>query len=196
MNEANPQFVDQAITVEKYTQQLARFQSARDYYRRLGVLLLEDSFPNLYFGFAATLLTPVPIIFAVKINFDNYDIAPLSVQFVHPVTFEPIRCSQLPNLLLRKLENSPVPQNLLVADRDDRPFFCIPGIREYHEHPFHTGDSWFLYRDNGNEGSLCFILDNLQLYGTSNIKSYQFQINLAAQNNAVGIFSDPNTFPL
>ncbi len=27
-----------------------------------------------------------------------------------------------------------------------RPFLCIRGIREYHEHPQHTGDDWLLYR--------------------------------------------------
>ncbi len=196
MQELVSQFVDPGITAKKFAEQLAGFQFAKEHYRRLGVILMEDAFPNLYFGFAAPLLTPVPIIFAVKINFDNYDVIPLSVQFVHPVTYEPMKNSQLPNLLMRKLENSPVSQNLLQADRDDRPFFCIPGVREYHEHPYHTGDSWFLYRGNGKEGSLCFLLDNLQLYGTSHIKSYQFSLNLMAQNNAVGIFSDPNTFPL
>jgi hypothetical protein len=27
-----------------------------------------------------------------------------------------------------------------------RPFLCVKGIREYHEHPQHDGDSWCLYR--------------------------------------------------
>lgn len=27
-----------------------------------------------------------------------------------------------------------------------RPFLCLRGIREYHEHPQHSGDEWLLYR--------------------------------------------------
>ena len=27
-----------------------------------------------------------------------------------------------------------------------KPFICLRGIREYHEHPQHSGDSWLLYR--------------------------------------------------
>jgi hypothetical protein len=28
-----------------------------------------------------------------------------------------------------------------------KPFLCLRGIREYHEHPQHSGDDWFLYRE-------------------------------------------------
>jgi len=44
------------------------------------------------------------------------------------------------------------------------PFFCIRGIREYHNHPYHTGDAWLLYRGTGI-GNLNYILD--QLYNHS-----------------------------
>lgn len=190
------QFVDLGITRQKFESELERFQSAKTHYRNLGIFLLADAFPNLHFGFAAPTLTPVAIIFAVKINFDNYDVEPLSVQFVHPITFEPVKASQLPTNFPRKLENSPVPQPLLQADTDEAPFICIPGVREYHQHTFHTGDSWFLYRGRGREGSLCFILDNLQLYGISHISAYQIQMQLTAQNTSVNIVSDPNSFSL
>lgn len=29
-----------------------------------------------------------------------------------------------------------------------KPFLCLRGIREYHEHPQHSGDDWLLYRNN------------------------------------------------
>lgn len=190
------QFADQEVVKLKYAEQLSKFQCAKDHYRRLGVFLLEEAFPNLYFGFTATSLSPLPIIFAVQINFYNYDIVPLSVKFVHPLTFQLMKASQLPSKLLRKLEGSNELQPLLQAHRDDEPFFCIPGVREYHEHPYHSGDSWFLYRNMGNEGSLCFILDNLQLYGTSHIKGYTIQLQLNAQSPGVGVFSDPKSFPV
>jgi hypothetical protein len=190
------QFVDPEVTQQKFTEELAKYSSAKEHYRKMGVLLLEESYPNLYFGFVAPSLSPAPIIFAVKINFDNYDVQPLSVKFVHPLTFQPMLMSQMHTRLPRKLENSPLPHYLLQSHNDAPPFFCIPGVREYHDHTFHTGDSWFLYRKKGGEGSLCFILDNLQLYGTSHIRAYQFQIQLAAQNPNANLFSDPNSLPL
>lgn len=36
----------------------------------------------------------------------------------------------------------------------------MPGIRQYHEHPQHSGDDWLLHRDNG-EGSLATICDRI-----------------------------------
>lgn len=30
-----------------------------------------------------------------------------------------------------------------------RPFLCMQGIREYHEHPDHTNDDWLTHRDPG-----------------------------------------------
>ena len=41
-----------------------------------------------------------------------------------------------------------------------RPFFCVPGIREYHDHPQHSGDPWLLHRHTG-EGSLATIADRI-----------------------------------
>ena len=31
-----------------------------------------------------------------------------------------------------------------------KPFLCLRGIREYHEHPQHSGDDWLLYRPHMN----------------------------------------------
>ena len=41
-----------------------------------------------------------------------------------------------------------------------RPFFCVPGIRQYHDHPQHSGDSWLLQRHT-QEGSLATISDRI-----------------------------------
>src|SRR5439155_19241848 len=35
-----------------------------------------------------------------------------------------------------------------------RPFLCLRGIREYHEHPQHSGDEWLLYRNSMNMFSI------------------------------------------
>jgi hypothetical protein len=31
----------------------------------------------------------------------------------------------------------------------EAPFLCIAGVREYHDHPGHSGDSWDLHRTTG-----------------------------------------------
>lgn len=170
-NMSEVQFVDSEVTWQKFQAELECFRQLKEDYRGKGVMLLEEAYPNLYFAFAVPSLNPVPIVFAVRINFANYDLQPLSVKFVHPTTLQPVLINQLQTRLLRKI-NDPRPQELMQAQTDQIPFFCIPGVREYHSHTFHNGDSWFLYRQRGGEGSLCFLLDNLQLYGTSSINSY------------------------
>lgn len=39
--------------------------------------------------------------------------------------------------------------NVLLGDHPvtHKPFLCLRGIREYHEHPQHSGDEWLLYRN-------------------------------------------------
>jgi hypothetical protein len=186
------QFVDPEVTRQKFEAEMESFQKLKVDYRSKGVLLLEEAYPNLYFAFAVPSLSPVPIVFAVGINFTNYDVEPLSVKFVHPTSLQPLLISQLHTRLYRKI-NAPQPQELLQAQSDQVPFFCIPGVREYHNHTYHNGDSWFLYRQQGGEGSLCFLLDNLQLYGTSSIDSYQFQIQI--KGPAVNLGFNANILP-
>ncbi|WP_162428191.1 putative metal-binding protein [Pontibacter pudoricolor] len=190
------QYVDPEVTHQKFQEELEIFFSLREEYRKKGVLLLEQQYPDLYFAFAAPSLYPMPIVFAVRINFVNYDVQPLSVKFVHPLTLEPITIEQVHTNLPRKLVGAPTPQALLQADLNRIPFFCIPGVREYHNHPFHNGDSWFLYRKKGGEGSLCFLLDNLELYGTSYLTAYTFQINLNMQIPNLQLGYNPEDLPL
>ena len=196
MESPQAQFVDPEVTQQKFKEELEIFSRLRDEYRKKGVLLLEQCYPDLFFAFAAPSLHPMSIIFAVRINFVNYDVQPLSVKFVNPLTLDPVAIEQVPTRLLRKLEGSPDPQALLQANLDRIPFFCIPGVREYHDHPYHNGDSWFLYRKRGGEGSLCFLLDNLQLYGTSYLTSYNLQINFNMQVPSLQVGYNPQDLPL
>jgi hypothetical protein len=53
-------------------------------------------------------------------------------------------------------------------DNDDpKPFLCMPGVKAYHRHPAHTGDSWWLHK--GAEGSMHTILHALWKYGVRDI---------------------------
>lgn len=53
----------------------------------------------------------------------------------------------------------------------DPPFVCLPGVREYHDNPAHSGDPWLLHRNSG-EGSLAFILDKIWQHGVRPLQQY------------------------
>lgn len=43
------------------------------------------------------------------------------------------------------------------------PFLCLPGVREYHQHPGHSGDAWELHRPDG-AGALARLADVVRTY--------------------------------
>ena len=58
---------------------------------------------------------------------------------------------------------------------DDIPFLCIAGVREYHEHPAHSGDAWELHRADG-AGRLVRLLEIIHRYGVVPIAGYGVQL--------------------
>lgn len=85
---------------------------------------------------------------AFKAYFDltDYDLRAPSLEFRDPWTDE-----SLPYVtMFRALEYEEQRKAHLVLLDDHpvthKPFLCIRGIREYHEHPQHSGDEWLLYR--------------------------------------------------
>ena len=63
---------------------------------------------------------------------------------------------------------------------DQIPFFCTPGVREYHAHPGHSGDYWELHRTTG-EGSLVSILNLINDYGVRSVGGYNLILVPSAQ---------------
>lgn len=188
------QTIDTQISRKKFEIELANFLSVEEIQRRQGIFLLKKEFPNLFFSFVAHKLKPAPIIFAVRINFDNYDLEPLSVRFIDPFSF--VESENLPVPMTRKISNpngTTSYQNLAFQEHNCKPMICLPGIREYHLHPAHTGDAWLLHRGKDGEGSLGFILDKLYEYGVSSIISYQ--INVVARVPNVQVYADENVIP-
>jgi hypothetical protein len=61
---------------------------------------------------------------------------------------------------------------------DEIPFLCLPGVREYHEHPGHSGDAWELHRRNG-AGSLVRLVDVVRTYAVDPVAGWQ--VNLTPQ---------------
>lgn len=153
--------VDPEVVRRKFERELALWNENAALYRRRGWLLLTQGELQVEVGFLGRLPLggpPVPAMTAcVRIDFADYDLQPPSVEFIDPATGG---FSQPPVQAL--IDTDEGPRNLVVQMHPDtgRPFFCVPGIREYHAHPQHAGDAWLLHRASG-AGSLATICDRI-----------------------------------
>jgi hypothetical protein len=203
---AVPQVVDPGVSQAKFDREVAAYRELELTYRKRGWLLLDAKFPEVLVAFAATKLRPAPIVAAVVVDFTDYDLQPPSVRFVDPFTREKLLASNVQFQMYRRPPMPGVPpeaiaalmqqgaiqvSGLLQANRpDDYPFLCLPGVREYHDNPAHTGDSWLLHRGSG-EGSLAFILEKIWTYGSDPISAYNIQIQAQVQ----GVIPNPQGIP-
>lgn len=186
-----PLLVDPAISRIKFERELAEYGLLQREHMRRGWWVLEAEYPKVFIVYASPRLKPPAVIFGASLDFTNYDLWPPSVTLVDPFTREPYRAKGLPTTLLRQRKVSAAPleglaevqgQEILELGRllqwhseDDIPFLCVPGVREYHHHPAHTGDSWLLHRRTGT-GTLFFLLDVLYKYGVQPIDGYNVQL--------------------
>ena len=179
-------FVDPAISRNKFDREIAQFRAERLMHHRRGVWLMDATFPDALFIFTATQTKPHAMVaFGAVINFDNYDVEPPSVSLVHPVTLDKLKKRELPHDFRTRIQHVMVApgQVMEVADQflavgfDDEkpPFICLQGVREYHKHPAHDGDSWWLYRKSG-KGTLSYIVEQLAKFGIDGIRSVQIQL--------------------
>lgn len=175
---ASVQVVDPEVTKIKFDSEVSKFKDVEKMYRAKGIICTKILFPDIFFIFAIPKLVPPMIAFSVRINFTNYDFEPPSVVFINPFTEELVRRDQVPISFIQVNKNMPLqPIDLLQGNGNMVPFFCIPGVREYHNHVAHSGDSWFLYRTRG-EGSLIFIIEQLYNNSIGITKTYQAVLNL------------------
>jgi len=195
------QFVDPAVSQEKFDREVAQFRELADEYRQRGWILLQAEFPDVYVMLVATQLKPPAVILGAHFNYANYDSQPPSVQLVNPFSFEPYKMKELPVTLNRRLPPVPIAANAPAGMEfvnvqplmqgygpESIPFLCIAGVLEYHEHPAHTGDAWELHRPAG-AGKLARLLDVIYRYGVESIS--QYNIGLVAQINGFGFSQVP-----
>jgi hypothetical protein len=169
------QYCDPKVTQTKFEREIQTFVNLEEEWRKKGVFLVSNKFPVVEFIFVTAKLKPSSVAFSVRVDFSNFDIEPPSVKFIDPFTGIALTRKDVPvNFWQFKYPpqiNNQLPLNMQVQQQDLLqggpemiPFLCIRGVREYHEHPYHTGDSWLLYRNTG-VGNLNYLLD--QLYNNS-----------------------------
>jgi hypothetical protein len=186
------QVVDPQVSMAKFNREIDEFRGLGDVYRRRGWFLAEADFPHVLVVLGAQQLSPPAIVVGVSLDFTNYDAEPPSVHLVNPFTGAAFRARELPTTLNQAIAPIPLPgmppgaqislspaQPLMQASSGDEvPFLCIPGVREYHEHPGHTGDAWELHRATG-AGRLARILEVIDKYGVQPITG--FSVSLTPQ---------------
>ncbi len=199
--EVSETLVDPAVSKRKFEREVENYCRVEDDYGRRGVWLVKAMLPQVFAVFGVPHLKPPAVVFGAIIDFENYDFWAPSVRLVDPFTREPYKFKDLPSHLLRVVPAAIPPevaeclralagqgavvqvpqafaqQPLMQGQPDEIPFFCIPGVREYHQHPGHTGDSWLMHRGRG-EGTLLFLLDQLWKYGIQGVASYNCQLTI------------------
>jgi hypothetical protein len=187
------QFVEPAVSRSKFDREIAEYRMLDVDYRRRGWMLLKAEYPEVLVVLAAPQLTPPAIVIGVRFDYSNYDVRPPSVRLVNPFTAEPYKTKDIPTLLKRAVEAGwpqvpglvvpPGAQVRMVAQQplmqsygpEDIPFLCLAGVREYHDHPGHSGDAWELHRKSG-AGRLVRLLGTITKYGVEPISDYQVNL--------------------
>lgn len=190
---AEAQFADEAVSRRKFDREVAEFQAQAPEYRRRGWFMVHAQFPEVMVLLVAGKTQPMAVLCGVLLDYSNYDASPPSVRLVNPLTWEPYRQSELPTVLMRRTGANDAPvvvpgglpgqvelqvqvQPLMVAHGPDEiPFLCIAGVREYHEHPAHSGDHWELHRRTG-AGSLTRLVGVVSTYGLEPITGFGVQM--------------------
>lgn len=179
-----PVVADPAVCQAKFDAEVASYRAIENDMIRRGQWMISAVFPKVLVNFAALGDQAIPVVaFGVELDFTNYDMWPPSVQIVHPFTRRPYRGSNLPlhaQLVRRRngFENIPLSELSLHPDAlermmqwrspNDIPFLCHVGVREYHEHPAHSGNDWLLHRGLG-KGTLYHLLDLIHQLGPAGI---------------------------
>ena len=194
---------DLRVSRAKFAREVRPFHDERERYASMGIWVLHSEYPEVLVAFATPKSPQVFVPFAALVDFTDYDALPLKVTLVHPCTRKPLNFSEVlpqvyPNIQFPvpgrinrlRIENpmgGQIIQDSLLQGYDNtdaKPFLCLPGVRSYHDHPAHTGDSWWLHRSLG-EGSLHTILYALWKYGSRNVTGQKMTISVTAAGYVV-----------
>ena len=191
MDNATEQYVDPEVSRAKFDREITDYRSMEDDYRARGWFLVKARWPLAAVVLASNKTSPPAIVTAVQFDYTNYDAEPPSVRFVDPFSGRLLLFKELPTRLPRMIIGPDMtmpdgtkaqlrkPQELMQADsQEDLPFLCVSGVKEYHDHPGHSGDPWEIHRSAG-EGRLVRLLAVISKYGLEPVMS--FNVNLVPQ---------------
>jgi hypothetical protein len=85
--------------------------------------------------------------FKARFDLTDYDLVAPSLEFLDPVTNQALKYETMFRAFEFEKQRGAHEVLLPSHPNTNRPFLCLRGIREYHEHPQHVGDDWLLYRD-------------------------------------------------
>lgn len=183
------QVTEIAVTEAKFEREVTEFRQLVRHYAQRGWFLADATFPEMLVVMAAPQLKPPAVVTGVLFDFTDYDVRPPSVRLVNPFSRDPYTAAELPTNLMRQTQTDNLPpgfqlppgvptpkivqqQPLMQAyGPADVPFLCIAGVREYHDHPAHSGDRWELHR-RGGAGRLARILEVIDTYGVRPLNGY------------------------
>lgn len=173
------------VSRAKFAAELEDWQANAAIYTRRGWLLLDRGPLHAEVAFLAAVplvgVFTIPVITAcVRLDYTNYDLWPPSLTFIDPRTREPA------SPVVRAPATTPAgARDALVDGHPDtgRPFLCLPGILEYHNHPQHTGDDWLLHRAVG-AGRLAVICEHIWQRMVRNVLG--LQVTVQALPPAIG----------
>lgn len=162
--------------------------------REHGVLLLDVTAPTVLVSFATPQLRPAGIVVTALFDYTDYDLQAPSVAFVDTFTGERLKLEQMYTQMVRGIPQSLpiaagppgvggspmqpsvlVPQPLIQQHDGGWPFLCLPGVREYHSHPGHSGDPWELHRTTG-AGGLVRLVETIRKYAIEPIPDWAVQL--------------------
>lgn len=178
----------------KFDEQLRRWHANADVYAGRGWLLLSEGDLTVDIGMLRTLPMSghqVPVMtVCVRLDYWNFDLWAPSVTFIDPVTRQPAK----PVVRATDPVSPHEARDLLidVHPTTRQPFLCLPGVREYHTHPQHSGDDWLLHRPL-RRGDLAVICERVWMLMARNVLGIEFgakvqQVAVGGQVNAVQEF--------
>lgn len=171
--------VEREISRQKLRRELELWRTNSQHQERGWILLRDDEEAlviELAFLARITLSAgtgPLPaVVCAIRLSYENYDLWPPSLTFIDVITRQPVK----PHVRAFQWVDNAARDVLIDAHPDSGlPFLCVPGIREYHDHPQHTGDAWLLHRHLA-EGSVSTICDRVWRLMARNVLGLNVQI--------------------
>jgi hypothetical protein len=177
-----PLLVAPEVTAAKIAAHLEDWRRNGTLYRSRGWFLTRAEGTDIEIAFVAPNLAPgfrvIPV--SIRLDYANYDVWAPSLTFIDPLTGDPA-----PVPIQAHKREGPVLRDLIPANHPQtgRPYLCLPGIREYHSHPQHSGDDWLRYRLQ-RLGSPAVIAQWIWEYMTGTVLGLGVNLGISLQQQA------------